>query len=101
MTNRMHILACSFIVAAVALVARPAAAQPPTPTAAPAAQAPAPAAAQPTGLQAALLNDVDNLSNKFTGLARVMAGKYDWRPGQGVRSVADVFNLVVNGSKTL
>jgi uncharacterized damage-inducible protein DinB len=24
-----------------------------------------------------------------------MAGKYDWKPGQGVRSVSDVFNLVV------
>ena len=26
---------------------------------------------------------------------RVMAGKYDWNPGQGVRSVSDVFNLIV------
>ena len=24
-----------------------------------------------------------------------MAGKYDWKPGPGVRSVADVFNLIV------
>src|SRR5262249_16126265 len=31
----------------------------------------------------------------FTGLARVMSGKYDWKPAQGVRSVADVFNLIV------
>jgi len=23
------------------------------------------------------------LSDKFTGLARVMSGKYDWKPGQG------------------
>jgi hypothetical protein len=38
---------------------------------------------------------------KFTGLARVMAGKYDWKPGQGVRSVSDVFNLIVElGSAT-
>jgi uncharacterized damage-inducible protein DinB len=42
-----------------------------------------------------LVNDVNTLSSKFTGLARVMAGKYDWRPGQGVRSVGDVFNLIV------
>lgn len=41
------------------------------------------------------VNDVANLSNKFTGLARVMAGKYDWRPGQGVRSAGEVFNLIV------
>ena len=24
-----------------------------------------------------------------------MAGKYDWKPGQGVRSAGDVFNLIV------
>jgi uncharacterized damage-inducible protein DinB len=24
-----------------------------------------------------------------------MAGKYDWKPGEGVRSVSDVFNLIV------
>jgi uncharacterized damage-inducible protein DinB len=24
-----------------------------------------------------------------------MSGKYDWKPAQGVRSVADVFNLIV------
>jgi hypothetical protein len=24
-----------------------------------------------------------------------MSGKYDWKPGQGVRSVGDVFNLIV------
>jgi uncharacterized damage-inducible protein DinB len=51
--------------------------------------------AQPAGLQAAFAKDAGTLSNKFTGLARVMSGKYDWRPGQGVRSVADVFNLIV------
>jgi hypothetical protein len=43
----------------------------------------------------ALANDMNNLSNKFTGLARAMAGKYDWRPGAGVRSAGDVFNLIV------
>ena len=35
------------------------------------------------------------LSDKFVGLARVMAGKYDWKPAQGVRSAGDVFNLIV------
>jgi hypothetical protein len=58
-------------------------------------------AQQPTGPQAALVNDVGNLSDKFIGLARVMAGKYDWRPGAGVRSVADVFNLIVMENKML
>jgi uncharacterized damage-inducible protein DinB len=45
--------------------------------------------------QAALSQEAGTLSDKFTGLARVMAGKYDWKPGQGVRSVGDVFNLIV------
>ena len=51
--------------------------------------------AQPAGIQAAFGKDAGTLSDKFTGLARVMSGKYDWKPGQGVRSVSDVFNLIV------
>src|ERR1700758_1541875 len=53
------------------------------------------AQAQPAAIQAAYAKDLGTLSDKFTGLARVMSGKYDWKPGQGVRSVADVFNLIV------
>ena len=53
------------------------------------------AQAQPAGLQAAFGKDAGTLSDKFTGLARVMSGKYDWKPGPGVRSVSDVFNLIV------
>ena len=53
------------------------------------------AQAQSVGLQAGFAKDAGTLSDKFTGLARVMSGKYDWKPGQGVRSVADVFNLIV------
>src|SRR5579863_7848686 len=53
------------------------------------------AQAQSAGLQAAFGKDAGTLSDKFTGLARVMSGKYDWKPGQGVRSVSDVFNLIV------
>ncbi len=45
--------------------------------------------------QAAFATDAGTLSDKFTGLARAMSGKYDWKPAQGVRSVADVFNLIV------
>jgi uncharacterized damage-inducible protein DinB len=52
------------------------------------------AQAQPA-IQAAFGKDAGTLSDKFTALARVMAGKYDWKPGQGVRSVGDVFNLIV------
>jgi uncharacterized damage-inducible protein DinB len=50
---------------------------------------------QSVGLQVAFAEDAGTLSDKFTGLARVMSGKYDWKPGAGVRSVADVFNLIV------
>jgi uncharacterized damage-inducible protein DinB len=53
------------------------------------------AQAQPTKFQAAFGDDAGTLSQKFAGLAQVMAGKYDWKPGKGVRSVGDVFNLIV------
>jgi len=59
------------------------------------------ARAQPAGMQAAFVKDAGTLSDKFTGLARVMSGKYDWKPGQGVRSVGDVFNLIVTENHTL
>jgi uncharacterized damage-inducible protein DinB len=55
-----------------------------------------PSQAQPAQtVQSALSKEAGTLSNKFTGLARVMAGKYEWKPGQGVRSVGEVFNLIV------
>src|ERR1700757_1971966 len=53
----------------------------------------APLRAQTT--QTALSKEAGTLSDKFTGMARVMAGKYDWKPGQGVRSVGEGFNLIV------
>ena len=53
------------------------------------------AQAQSAGMQAAFGKDAGTLSDKFTGLARAMSGKYEWKPGQGVRSVGDVFNLIV------
>src|SRR3954453_18163617 len=81
---------CALFLAAV-LTAMPASAQQ---SSASTAGAPA-ATAQPSNLQTALANDVGTLSDKFVGLARVMAGKYDWKPGEGVRSVSDVFNLIV------
>src|SRR6202453_3140653 len=56
----------------------------------------APSHAQPASQspQGALTTEAGTLSDKFSGLARVMAGKYDWKPGEGVRSVGDVFNLL-------
>ena len=53
------------------------------------------AQAQSTKIQTAFGKDAETLSDKFTGLARVMDGKYDWKPGPGVRSVSDVFNFIV------
>jgi uncharacterized damage-inducible protein DinB len=53
------------------------------------------AQAQPVGVQAAFAKDAGTLSDKFTALARVMSGKYEWKPGEGVRSVGEVFNLIV------
>ena len=58
-----------------------------------AALSPAPLRAETT--QAALSREAGTLSDKFAGLARVMAGKYNWKPAEGVRSVGDVFNLIV------
>lgn len=46
-------------------------------------------------VQEALSKEAGTLSDKFSDLARVMAGKYEWKPGEGVRSVGDVFNLIV------
>jgi hypothetical protein len=83
-------LVCAFTIAAC-LLAAPVAAQQ-TGTASP---------AQPVRIQTALANDVGTMSDKFVGLARVMAGKYDWRPGQGIRSVAEVLNLIVNENRML
>ena len=86
--NHSHVrfLTCAMTIAA-ALLAASASAQP----------VPAP----PPTIQTALATDVGNLSDKFVGLARVMEGKYDWRPGQGVRSVGEVFNLIVMENKML
>lgn len=84
------------LLAAALLVAAPLAAQQTTTP-----SASTTTAAQPGEAQTSLAKDVGTLSDKFTGLARVMAGKYDWRPGQGVRSVSEVFNLIVGENKML
>lgn len=55
-----------------------------------------------SGIQGAYASDAGKLSDKFTGIARVMADKYDWKPGPGVRSMGEVLNLIVveNGMLT-
>jgi len=82
-----RLVTCASLLA-MALLAAPAAAQ-------------MAAAAGPPKLQTALASDAGTLSDKFAGLAKVMAGKYDWKPGQGVRSAGDVFNLIVAENKML
>lgn len=79
---------CASLLAMAVLLAAPAAAQMTAP-------------AGPPKLQTALASDAGALSDKFAGLAKVMAGKYDWKPGQGVRSAGDVFNLIVMENKML
>ena len=76
-TSRIGSVACTLAIVALVSVA-PSHAQP-----------------APQTPQAALTKEAGTLSDKFNGLARVMAGKYDWKPGAGVRSVGDVFNLIV------
>lgn len=58
-------------------------------------------AASSSSFQSAYASDADRLSGKFVGLAGAMTGKYDWKPGQGVRSVGEVFNLIVLENGTL
>ncbi|HEX7090566.1 MAG TPA: DinB family protein [Longimicrobiales bacterium] len=50
------------------------------------------------GLRAELIRDIDQLERKFLGLADAMTGKYDWRPGEGVRSVSEVFMHVAGAN---
>jgi len=50
------------------------------------------APAMPTsGFRAELIRDIEQLEQKYLGLADAMIGKYEWRPGEGVRSVSEVF----------
>ncbi len=52
-------------------------------------RAQAPAA---SGLRADFLRQLDDVEKKVTGLAQAMPQeKYAWRPGEGVRSVSEVF----------
>ena len=44
-----------------------------------------------TGLRADLLTDLGFLEEKYTSLAEAMTEHYAWRPGEGVRSVSEVF----------
>lgn len=56
------------------------------------------AAAPTSGLRAELIHDIGTLEEKYLGLADAMTGKYDWRPGEGVRSVGEVFMHVAGAN---
>src|SRR2546423_14658711 len=60
----------------------------------------APLRAQTT--QTALSKEAATLSDKFAGLARVMAGEYQWEPGGGGGARGDGFHPIVkeNGPLT-
>jgi uncharacterized damage-inducible protein DinB len=58
-----------------------------------------PAAAPIFDLQAKFLDDMKDLQTKFVGLAQAIPqDKYTWRPGDGVRSVSEVFLHVALGN---
>ncbi len=61
-------------------------------TAAQTAPASQPAAAPSTGVRAEILDELQAQEQKFVSLAQAIpAGKYTWRPGEGVRSISEVF----------
>jgi uncharacterized damage-inducible protein DinB len=48
--------------------------------------------AMPTsGIRAELIGDIGQVEQRYLQLADAMKGKYEWRPGEGVRSVSEVF----------
>lgn len=67
------------------------------------APAAAPAAAAPTsGVRAEFLNELKIQEDKFVQLAQAMpAGKYTWRPADGVRSVSEVYLHVATANYNL
>jgi uncharacterized damage-inducible protein DinB len=51
-----------------------------------------------SGLRAELIRDLDQLEQKYVALAAAMTGHYGWRPGDGVRSVSEVFMHVAGAN---
>lgn len=51
-----------------------------------------------TGVRAELIRDIDSLEDKYLSLAQAMRGKYEWRPGEGVRSVSEVLMHVAGAN---
>ncbi len=52
--------------------------------------------AQMPSLQESQVTDIETMKDKFIGLAQAFdEAQYDWRPMDGVRSVRDVFGLII------
>ena len=63
------------------------------------AQTATPAAAAPSGFTAEFLKQLDDLESKTVKLAEaVPQEKYSWRPGEGVRSVGEVYAHITAGN---
>lgn len=55
-----------------------------------------PMAAQTPSLQDSQVSDIETMKDKFVGLAQAFdEAQYEWRPMDGVRSVSDVFALII------
>lgn len=51
-----------------------------------------------SGVRADLIRDLEFLEEKYTSLAESMTPHYAWRPGEGVRSVSEVFMHVAGAN---
>ena len=57
---------------------------------------------KPGGVRGEILGEIEGLEKKYVGLAEAMPeDKYGWRPGEGVRSVSEVFMHVAGGNYML
>ena len=56
------------------------------------------ATAPADGLRAELVRDLEQLEQKYVGLAEAMTDQYQWRPAEDVRSVSEVFMHVANAN---
>lgn len=57
---------------------------------------------KPGGVRGEVLGEIEGLEKKYIGLAEAMpADKYGWRPGEGVRSVSEVFMHVAGANYML
>jgi uncharacterized damage-inducible protein DinB len=55
--------------------------------------------AMPTaGVRAEMIQDLDMVADKYLALADAMVAHYDWRPGEGVRSVRELLTHMAAGN---